>query len=156
MGHLPQHGLRQSIDMIDFSNITFSTIERNVIHRSQIPGSFSSVYFPFYFSSLEHLGLWLNCICSALGLALVGIPHYTAALFMRSVCVLCVVRSIGSSFSPTQSKARFIPLPLYPPLSPPQQKKAHGFGASIYPAFIHFVSLWGGVFYFLGMALSVH
>jgi hypothetical protein len=38
------------------------------------------------------------------------------------------------------------------PLSPP---KAHGFGASIYPAFTHFVSLWGGVFYFLGMALSV-
>lgn len=25
----------------------------------------------------------MNCICSALGLALVGFPHYTAALFLR-------------------------------------------------------------------------
>lgn len=60
-------------------------------------------------------------------------------------------RSISASASSAysdQSAARFrlpsrwaiIPIPLYPPCHP---QKAHGFGASICPAFIHFVSLLG-------------
>lgn len=134
--------------MIDFPDITLSTIDK--CDASQTSGNSSSVCFPFL-SSLQHLGLWLNCICSALGLALVGLPHYTAALFLRLRPLLIPINRQLVLAHPVGGT--IIHIQLYPPYHP---QKAHGFGASIYPAFIHFVSLWGGVFYFLGTALSVH
>jgi len=85
-----------------------------------------------------------------LGLALVGFPHYTDALFLRLRPLLIPINRqlvfaypVGGQLSPSPS----IPLVTLKKLMVSA------------PRFVLLLSIsfpsWGGVFYFLGMALSV-